>query len=365
MAGLGRPLAAAEALGLTPEVLARLDRLSLPARRPLLGSGAGQRRSPRPGTSLELADFRTYVPGDDFRRVDWNAYARLERLLLRLYVGEQDVCVTTWVDVSASMAWASTAGASTAWASTAGASRAGGSRAGAASPAGASPAGASPAGASRARGSPAGGSGPGGSTAAGPFVKERCARGLAGALVYLALHDLDRAACVGFAEAVVGRAGPLRGRGAAVRLWEELVSLPRGAGTDWSVLARAARSVPRGISCVVSDFLTEEDPGPAVAALRQAGHDVVLLQVLAPEERQPGLRGDLALVDVETGARVEVTATAGVVAAYRVALDEHQARLAAMAGAHGAGFASLDAGVALGDLVVGLLSGPFRRGRRR
>ncbi|MGH9075554.1 MAG: DUF58 domain-containing protein, partial [Acidimicrobiales bacterium] len=162
MAGLGRPLAAAEALGLTPEVLARLDRLSLPARRPLLGSGAGQRRSPRPGTSLELADFRTYVPGDDFRRVDWNAYARLERLLLRLYVGEQDVCVTTWVDVSASMAWASTAGASTAWASTAGASRAGGSRAGGSRAGGsraggsragaAPPAGASPAGASRARG---------------------------------------------------------------------------------------------------------------------------------------------------------------------------------------------------------------------
>lgn len=287
-------MTAAEALGLSSGLLAELDRLSLPSRRPLRGSVAGQRRSPRPGASLELADYRSYVPGDDFRRIDWNAYARLERLVLRLYVGEEDVCVTTWVDTSASMAW-------------------------------------------------------------GETPKAGCARGLAGALAYLALSGYDRAQCIGFAGSVVGRSPSVRGRREAPRLWELLASLPSGGGTDWGALAGAARSVPRGISLVISDFLTAQGPGPAVAALRQAGHDVALIQVLSPQELRPALEGDLQLLDVEGGPAVEVTVTTAVLAGYQEALERHTSGLSHLAAAHGAGFAQLDAGLPLRHLLLDLL----------
>ncbi len=103
-----------------------------------------------------------------------------------------------------------------------------------------------------------------------PAGKERPARGLAGALAYLALAADDRAACVGFAGSVVGRAGPLRGKRSAPRLWAALAALPRGVSTDWSAVAGAARSVPRGVAVVFSDFLTKELPRQALAALCRA-----------------------------------------------------------------------------------------------
>ena len=237
---------AAAALGLTPEVLRGLERLTLPSRRAVLGASAGQRRSLRYGSSLDLADYRSYVAGDDIRRLDWSAYARLGRLFVRLYAGEEDACVTLWVDTSASMAW-------------------------------------------------------------DPAGKERPARAIAGALAYLSLVAEDRAACIGFADSVVGWAGPVRGRRAAPRLWTTLAELPRGGPTDWAAIAAAARWMPKGVAVVLSDFLTVELPKEALAALRSAGHEVVLVQVLSPEELRPSLRGDLRLVDSETFRSVEVT----------------------------------------------------------
>ena len=285
---------AATVLGITPDLLRALERLTLPSRRAVLGAGAGQRRSRRHGSSLDLADYRAYVPGDDIRRLDWGAYARLGRLLVRLYEGEEDTCVTLWVDASASMAW-------------------------------------------------------------DPAGKERPARGLAGALAYLALAAEDRAACVGFAGTVVGRAGPVRGKRSAPRLWAALAALPRGMATDWSVVAGAARSVPRGVAVVVSDFLTKELPKQALSALRTAGHEVVLVQVLSPLELAPELRGELRLVDTETADVVELTLGDQALASYYDARVEHTRALRLLAAAHGARLVTVDGGAPLRQLVLGQL----------
>ena len=91
--------------------LQKLELLSLVSRRPVPGSGAGLRRSVAAGTSVEFADFRTYAPGDDFRRVDWNAYARLGKLFLRIYVAEENATATLFLDCSGSMAGDSIAAA--------------------------------------------------------------------------------------------------------------------------------------------------------------------------------------------------------------------------------------------------------------
>ena len=85
--------------------LRRLERLAVLSRRAMAGQMQGERRSPKRGQSVEFADFRPYAPGDDFRRIDWNAYARLERFFLKLFVEEQDLTVHLLVDTSPSMDW--------------------------------------------------------------------------------------------------------------------------------------------------------------------------------------------------------------------------------------------------------------------
>jgi len=87
----------------TPEFLAQLERLSLLSRRTFRGSIKGERRSPRRGHSVEFADYRAYGHGDDLRYVDWNIYARLDRLHVKLFVDEEDLCLHLLVDASASM----------------------------------------------------------------------------------------------------------------------------------------------------------------------------------------------------------------------------------------------------------------------
>ena len=89
----------------TPEFLHKLEALGLATRQSLAGPGIGARRSPGLGMSVEFSDFRNYAPGDDYRRIDWNAYARLERLFLRLYRAEENLTVSLLLDNSRSMAW--------------------------------------------------------------------------------------------------------------------------------------------------------------------------------------------------------------------------------------------------------------------
>jgi uncharacterized protein (DUF58 family) len=292
-AGMG---GAAETLGLTPDILRALERLTLPSRRAVLGSGAGQRRSRRYGSSLDLADYRAYAAGDDIRRLDWGAYARLERLFTRLYAGEEDSCVTFWVDMSASMQWDRPNKAAKA-----------------------------------------------------------CA--IAGGLGFVSLAAEDRVACVAFSDAVIARAGPFRGKRSAPRLWAALTALLSTGGggprTHWACLAAAARSVPAGLAVVISDFLSPPaSVRPAVSALRMAGSEVLMLQVLSPEELRPSMQGELRLVDSESAGTVEVTMGRAALLAYNEQRSGHAHALRTLASAHDARFVSVDGGSQLRRLLL-------------
>src|SRR5881628_3245432 len=85
------------------EFLAQLERLSLLSRRIFRGRVKGERRSPRKGQSVEFFDYRAYGVGDDLRYVDWNIYGRLDRLHVKLFLDEEDLCLHLIVDASASM----------------------------------------------------------------------------------------------------------------------------------------------------------------------------------------------------------------------------------------------------------------------
>src|SRR5215218_5929294 len=87
---------------LDPSFMARLDQLDLVSRKLLAGKMKGERRSKRRGQSVEFADYRNYVIGDDLRFIDWNIYARLDRLFLKLFLEEEDLAVYVLADVSKS-----------------------------------------------------------------------------------------------------------------------------------------------------------------------------------------------------------------------------------------------------------------------
>ena len=88
---------------LSPELLARLETMELVSRKIFRGRMKGERRSPRKGQSVEFADFRNYVAGDDLRFVDWNTYARLDRLFLKMFLEEEDLHFYALIDASGSM----------------------------------------------------------------------------------------------------------------------------------------------------------------------------------------------------------------------------------------------------------------------
>src|SRR5438309_11120074 len=87
---------------LDPTFMARLDQLDVMSRKLLAGKMKGERRSKRRGQSVEFADYRNYVIGDDLRFIDWNIYARLERLFLKLFLEEEDLALYILLDVSKS-----------------------------------------------------------------------------------------------------------------------------------------------------------------------------------------------------------------------------------------------------------------------
>src|SRR4051812_36228267 len=90
---------------LSPELMPQLERLELVSRKIFRGRLKGERRSTRKGQSVEFADFRNYVPGDDLRFIDWNTYAPLDRLFLKLFFEEEDLHFYALLDASPSMAF--------------------------------------------------------------------------------------------------------------------------------------------------------------------------------------------------------------------------------------------------------------------
>lgn len=258
--------AAAAQLGLTPSLLERLRALGLVSRRIQSGPGAGRRRSPRAGSSAELMDYKSYSPGDDLRRVDWNVYARLDRLFLRVYRAEENLRVRLLVDDSRSMA------------------------------------------------------------EGGKFD---LARSLAAALAYVALVRYDQvevATCGGPPQWLA----PARGAGAAERVWRFLAGLVPAAAGDLNraVATAGLRGRTSGLTLVLTDGLFPGGCTASLGQLQAAGHDLVLVQILSAAELAPDTSGDWRLVDSEGVApAVEVSLAPATVEAYRRRLQAYTQNL--------------------------------------
>ena len=270
-------------------LLRRLDRISLVARHVRPGQTAGERRSTKRGTSVEFADYRDYAPGDDLRRVDWRIYARLDRPFVKLFEEEEDLAVHILLDGSGSMDWGG-----------------GGDR--------------------ETRGQGEGEN------------KWIYARQLAAALGYIALVGGDRLTIANLQSPIpqspnhpVTQFGPVRGRGHTLRLFEWLESLEAEGTTDLngSLRTHAISGGRAGLVVLISDLFSPAGYVEGLTRLAARGHEVTIIHVLAPDEVEPPLAGDLRLLDVETGDPQEVTIDGGMQNLYRRRLEAWREEISA------------------------------------
>lgn len=262
---------------LEPAFLARLERLTLSARKVQLGVAKGERKSKRKGVSTDFADYRDYVQGDDLRHVDWNLYGRLESLHLKLFQDQEDLTLTLLVDASQSMAF-------------------------------------------------------------GTPQKIDFARKLAAALGYVALVKYDRVAVEVIGGPTRQRLEPCRGRVSVRKFLSFAEGIQSGGAAQLDAACRhlAARQAKKGVVILVSDFLDEAGYEEPLRRLAQCG-EVYAVQVLAPEELNPQLSGDLKLIDAESGGFAEISVTGALLDGYRKRLDEFTEGIRRFCNARGMG----------------------------
>jgi uncharacterized protein (DUF58 family) len=257
--------------------LRKLERLAIMSRRSMSGQLQGERRSTKRGQSVEFADFRPYSTGDDFRRVDWNAYARLERLFIKLFVEEEDLSVHLLIDTSKSMDW-------------------------------------------------------------GDPNKLWYARRAAGAIGYIALAGLDRVTvtALGGSNGNGSYFPPHRGKSAAFDLFSFMQNMSSGGRTDLAPRLRAysAKATLPGPLLLFSDLM-DDGWADGLRTLASRRYEITVLHILSPDEIDPNLTGELKLVDTETGAAVEITADFDLLARYKSGLVEWQEEIRRFCGARG------------------------------
>jgi len=238
---------------LTPELLRQLEQFQLLASRRAKSTARGERRSQARGQSVEFADHRNYVAGDDFRYIDWNLFGRLDRLFLKLYEEERELPVRVFLDASESMAF-------------------------------------------------------------GEPRKFDFARQVAAAVGYVALCGFDRVSIVPFPDnpeeiATRGALRTVRGRKSALNFFQNINRLTaKGVANFNESLRRGALEARQaGVAVVLSDFLDPAGYESGLTALVGRGFQVNAVQILSPEELSPSTFGDLRLIDSETGGVQEVT----------------------------------------------------------
>lgn len=239
-------------------------------------SGAtGDHLSKRRGGGAEFADHRAYAAGDDLRRIDWLAYARTGEPVIKINRAEEDVILRLVVDTSASLE--------------------------------------------------------------GP--KLLFAQRVAAAMGYMALASSERVQVLAATETPSAPSRPMRGRASLVDLLRSLSDLKAEGGTNLAAAIDTALAKGRpGVMVVVSDFL---DPAGFDRPLRKAsaaGNDLLLVQILSPEELEPSFDGDVLLEDAETGETLALTADATVLADYHARLTALTDALGSFARTHRAGF---------------------------
>jgi uncharacterized protein (DUF58 family) len=241
----------------------KLETLAVVSKRVFSGAMRAERRTRKTGSGVEFADHRDYVPGDDFRYLDWSVWQRMGRLLIRLYEEEEDLSIYFIIDASSSMGF-------------------------------------------------------------GDGEKLRHAKRLVAALAYVGLANLDRVTIVGANDAIEGRMPETRGKSRIFRVFRFLRDVRPSGETDLesAIKTFVAQHKRRGLAVLVSDLYDHKGFEKGINALRFAKFEPFVLHVVDEKERTPELRGDVRVYDCETGDEREVTVTQKVLDKYARAYDD-------------------------------------------
>ena len=247
---------------LDPEFLRKLEQLELVSRKIFVGRMKGERKSKRRGSSVEFADHRNYSVGDDLRHIDWNVYGRLDKLFLKLFLEEEDLHVYTLLDTSLSMDF-------------------------------------------------------------GDPTKLHYGKQVAAALSFIGLINHDRVMIDTFSTGLDRGMPSVRGRSQMYRVVQYLDALRATGSSDLTAAAKAfaVKHPGKGIVVVVSDFLDKRGHADALRYLLARNMDIYVIHVLAREEVEPELTGDLKLVDSEDDDFAEITVSAPLLKRYKENLN--------------------------------------------
>ena len=273
------------------DLLRRIERLSLRLRRPLPGGPAGEHLGRGSSASIEFSDHRAYSPGDDFRRIDWNALARLDELTIRITESREDVGLYLILDCSTSMSGA----------------------------------------------------------------KATRARQLAAGLGYLALNQLDVVRVYALANGITTKSPRYSGRKQGADVFKLLRGLPTVPSTDLAngFAAFLADRPAQGMLVVISDLLTNSDWRPGLRRVIQAGFEVALIHILSEAELNPRLLGDVELIDSETAEAIKISMTLDTLAGYKRDLEAWRKDIADYCQSIGVRYVSIPAERSLDAILLG------------
>jgi uncharacterized protein (DUF58 family) len=286
------------------DLMNRLERLEILTRRIFRGSMKGERRSKRRGESVEFADYRPYVAGDDLRFLDWNIYARLDRLFLKLFLEEEDLHVSVLIDTSRSMTWGK------------------------------------------------------------PVSKGLFAKRLAAALAYIGLCNYDRVSLYAFDTQLRYEMAGIRGKRLAAQMFDFLDALQFDGESNLENTCRhyAIRHPQRGIVILISDFFDKAGYQAGMRYLLGRELDLYCVQVLSPDEIEPTLSGDLRLRDVEDDDMAEVTISRALINRYKQNLQAYCSEFRSYCSARGVSYIFTPTDVEFEQIVLNVLR---RRGLLR
>lgn len=281
------------------EFLKKIEYLYVMSKKVFAGQKRAERKTKKTATGLEFADHRNYAPGDDFRSLDWKIYGRTEKLLIRLFEEKEDLAIYFLIDCSASMK-------------------------------------------------------------SGGGVKFDYARRMAAALAFIGLSNMDRVSLVPFNHGVLDRMPLCSGRGQIYRVFNFLEKLDATEETSFEDAFRtfAAQNHRRGVAVVLSDLYNPSGYEQALNFLHFQQFETYVIHLTDPSELKANMRGDVDLIDSETGERLSMTLTPKVYKALREAFEAYCLEVEAYCSRRQMLYVRTPVDVSLDDVVLKI----FRQG---
>lgn len=271
------------------EFFSKLENMSIKLASLADGGGSGVRRSRAKGTSVEFSDFREYNVGDDIRRVDWNAYGRFEKLFVKLFVEEKEAMINIFIDCSNSMV-------------------------------------------------------------VGDEKKRKLSMQISAALSYLALNNQDKVSIN-----LITDEGIKSDRFSTIASFQRITTFMEGCKFKGSINIKESlkryKFKNKGLSIIVSDFLSKEDIDDVVRVLKYNNQEFLLINVLGESELNPTLNGEVTLVDSENDEKIKVTITSKVIENYKKALKNFTKNLSEVSKKYGGVFIQVSSNSSLEEVI--------------